>query len=78
MRVTLVDQDRAPDDLHDIDAGKRPQRVAHGKAVLGTVGIHAQLHQLMVGQRLFDLLDHGRGRPALPDPGFGGIGGPPQ
>jgi hypothetical protein len=67
LRVTLVDQDRPADDLHDVDPGQLRERVGDREAILGAVRVDAQLDQLVIGDGLLDLLEHGGRRPTLPD-----------
>lgn len=64
--MPLVDQDRAPEDLHDVDARERAERVGRREPIVGAVGVDAHLHQLVIFERLLDLLEHGGRRAALP------------
>jgi hypothetical protein len=67
MRMSLVDQDRAPEDLHDVDARELAERVSRREPIVGAVGVDAHLHQLVILERLLDLLEHGGRGAALPD-----------
>ena len=66
MRIPLVDQDRAPDDLHDVDARERAKRVGRREPIVGAVRVDAHLHQLVIVERLLDLPEDGGRRTALP------------
>ena len=60
-------QDGVSDDLDDVQAGKRPEPLGDHEAIVGAVRVDLQLDQLVIGQRLLDLLDHGGRQAALAD-----------
>ena len=66
-RVALVQQDGAAHDLHDVDAGEGRQLIGDREAIGGAVGGDLELDQLVIVQRLSQLLHQSRGDAGFTD-----------